>query len=95
MKAWELLSDKSKWTTRRYAKTAEGLDTTVDAPDAACWCAAGAIMRCYTAGERYTAMQKVQNWVTKKEGNPGFPVVAWNDGATYEEVVAALKELDV
>lgn len=98
MKAWELLSDKSKWTKRAFARGGNGEVVDARSEEATCWCTLGAIQRCYLAPGR--ARIKWMEMAQHLEQAPpiqrfGGIVADWNDAATYEEVVALLKELDI
>lgn len=47
MKAWELIADPKRWTQFSCARTAMGDGISPESPDAARWCARGALMRVY------------------------------------------------
>ena len=47
MKAYELLSDESKWCQNHFAVDAHGLVTFVTSPQAVAWGLDGALLRCY------------------------------------------------
>ncbi len=57
-----ILSDRSKWTTKWYARTAEGSPCQTSGKEAVCWCIHGAIERCYgdQTDEAVTALKKVR-----------------------------------
>ena len=98
MKAWELLSDKSKWTKRAFARGGNGEAVDARSEEATCWCTLGAIQRCYLPLAE--ALEKGMEVAWRLEQTPpiqrfGGIVADWNDAATYEEVVALLKELDI
>ena len=87
MKAWELLSDPTHWTTGEYARDANGRIVPHYDEQATCWCAVGAIRKCYPADERFDTIQKL----TKVVGE----VPDWNDTSDHATVLAKLKELDI
>lgn len=93
MKAYELLSDESRWAKKSYAYEFEGGPCDPKSGNAVAWCVLGAIERCYYDGVRNGVYADVINKVRKRVG----PISAWNDARErkYEEVVAVLKELDV
>lgn len=45
LRAAEIVEKPGAWTQGAYAKTAEGLVTSSQSPDATCWCMVGAVMR--------------------------------------------------
>lgn len=88
MKAWELLSDESKWTKLEQAKGANGLLADPQGTEAVCFCAYGAIKRCYGSDFLYQ--------VRKLERHIAPDVIGyWNDTHTWAEVHAKLKALDI
>lgn len=93
MKAYELLSDESKWATRAYARTNSTMSCAPKEESACSWCVLGAMEKCYYNGtlakDYIDAVAKLRNRV----GN----IAQWNDAKerTYEEVIALLKELDI
>ncbi len=92
MKAHQLLSDKSKWTTGYLAKNKRGNATEPVHQDAVRFCLVGAVHRCYPdTAERLQAISTL--------GIVVFPdsVGSWNDagGRTFTEVRTLLKELDI
>lgn len=92
MKAWELLSKKSCWTQRAYARKSDGESCRSEDRDAVCWCMSGALRRC-AMDDGYTDGSKLARLMEKI----GVPLSIWNDNPnrTHEEVVAALKEFDL
>ena len=49
--AKELISDPARWTKGAGARDAKGVSCNTDAPEAVCWCSAGAIYRTTLSGE--------------------------------------------
>lgn len=92
MKAYELLDSAEKWTQGCYARRASALGTHLDDSDAVCWCAEGAILKCY---ER--AVDRVSAYVRLEKVIGGDHIPDWNDatGRTWGEVHAALVKADV
>ena len=88
MKAHELLSDESKWTIGYYARDNKGRQVYSGSIEAVCWCAEGALFRCYEsdADEKLVELEE-------KVGENNVP--NWNDRSTYQEVYNTLKELDI
>jgi hypothetical protein len=98
MKAWELLSDKSKWTKSTFARDSKGESVQAWGEDAVCWCTLGAIQRCYRQSrEGLSKAREVAGRLEQAASVQHFGgiIAHWNDAATYEEVVALLKELDI
>jgi hypothetical protein len=98
MKAHELIADPEHWTRHAYARNSDGLPTDPEAPDAVCWCALGAIHRCY--GYRpydddfRGIMTRYYQAVEDAYGDKS--VVNVNDRADgHPKVLAILKQLDI
>jgi hypothetical protein len=93
MKAYELLSDESKWAKKSYAYEATGGPCDPRSETACSWCVMGAIERCYFDGEVTGMYLDMITKVKRKVGR----IPEWNDAkeTTYEEVIAVLKELDI
>lgn len=91
MKAWELLSKPGAWTKGTFAKNVQGIMRNSLDSDACCWCAMGAISRCYTESPSGT-----QPFIDKLSLRIGH-IPSWNDhpDRTQEDVVSILKELDI
>lgn len=92
MKAYELLSDKSKWTKGWYAKDKSQLDTVATAEAATCWCVMGALQKCYNDKQSYSDALKRLNAIVKAPS-----LTEWNDRdyRTHGEVIDALKKANV
>lgn len=88
MKAWELLSDGSKWTRATMARNANGMPCASDSPSAHSWCAAGAIAHCY-GHDSIRPLERVAALLD------GYCLTAFNDDKGYEAVMKILKEADV
>lgn len=88
MKAWQLLSDESKWTKGAFARDASGEETASAGENAVCWCAWGALNYCYRGTPEYNAA-----W-TALDGRVRH-IAAWNDTSKFTTVRSVLKELDI
>jgi len=97
MKAWELLSDCSKWTRGCYARNRNGTPCPVSDRHACQWCAMGAIIKCYGAdnASNQHAVNRAQEAAARLySGN----LIAINDRqqhGAYVAVLSVLKEADV
>lgn len=92
MKAYELLADKSKWTQHAFARDAQGEECSSISSTAVCWCAIGAINRCYpTDGARLNAKAKARDHEHQREGS--LSVV--NDIDGYDAIMDVLRRADV
>lgn len=89
MKPSELLADEKKWTKGANAKDTKGNRVSAFDPDAACFCAWGAIRLCFNN-------DVTQIWILrdKIEQKFCFHLTSWNDAPerTHAEVIAVLKE---
>ena len=98
MKAYELLSDKSKWCQKNVAVDARGVGVSVNSPDVVRWCLDGALLRCYGWNYHPEYTPACYLAVYRQVVDALHCVVsAWNDapGRTYAEVVGLLKRLDI
>jgi len=96
MKAFEILSEPSKWTQRVYARDLDGNPMGVKSPSAVCFCADGAIRKAYIENGELLQLQLLKLRVHLREsGHVSIP--GWNDAPnrTYEEVVETLRKLDI
>ena len=103
MKAWELISEAGCWTRLVAARNLQGEPVHEDSADATCWCAIGAIAKCYkTATGQEGAMYKLCRYlqtvlhIPRRGYDMDHDVVArWNDDRkrTQAEVVGTLKHL--
>lgn len=89
MKAFELLSDRSKWTQGAYARTASGL--VCDDDVASQWCGVGAIYHCYP-GEGLWPANLAHD---KSRELFGETLTVVNDRLGYEAVMQVLREANV
>lgn len=89
MRAWELLSDHSKWTQGAFARRSDGQGVDLIDPKATSWCALGAIWRCYSSYKSASEAEvRLEQRLTQAIGT-------WNDSSDYATVHALLKELDI
>lgn len=101
MKAYELLADRSKWTQRTTARTADQRQTGSCESNAACWCALGALEYCYQGSSSVLnrVIEKLAFNLPLRLGmySPPSIIAAWNDepGRRHAEVVKLLKALDL
>lgn len=96
MKAYELLNKPEKWTRGALGRWPNGEPCWATNDDTVCWCALGAIERCYGFGTTLTHLNRGR--VAKVVRELGYADVgSWNDdpATTYEDVVKLLKELDI
>lgn len=91
MKVRELLSSAEKWTQGVYARRQDGSETYPTYPDAASWCIAGAIVRCYEIELHHGLIDSVGRRIESPS------IGEWNDATErkFEEVKALLDELDI
>ncbi len=101
MKAWELLSDPTKFVKRAYAKNAKGNHVLPTSPDAVCFCMLGAVEHVYNE-DRYTGPNcvKLRAYIVTNIVKDGFgsrknSPEAINNECGREKVVEILKELDL
>lgn len=97
MKVRELLSDKSKWTKRAYARNAKGEKIESWNPDAVCFCLKGAINRCYQdSTEHALVADKVENAIARKDGfNIGIACFNDRESTTFSDIKKLVEELDI
>lgn len=94
MKAFELLSDESKWHKGpTSAVNQSGLPVPSKSPDACRWCIWGALNRCYP---NHLAFLRIAANIARRVGySSDTDLFFWNDRvATYNDVVSVLKEMD-
>lgn len=96
MKVRELLSDKSKWTKRWYARTKDGFKTNATSKDAVSFCLLGAIEKCYGTEFFCNLPNDVKGKLYERFGSASKPS-SWNDAneRTFEEVKTLVDELDI
>ncbi len=98
MKVRDLLTDKSKWTKGRSACDRNGETTCYDAPNAASWCLAGAIARCYGMGETWDLLAtRIYDTLSARGQLPIGGMGEWNDASerTFVEIRAMVEQLDI
>jgi hypothetical protein len=95
-RATELL--RSGWTQNEFATKRDGASCDYDNPDAACFCATGAIARAsldlgLPAKERIVARDVLRDLLRAEYADDVMGIVGWNDsyGQTQAEVVAMFK----
>ena len=98
MKAYELISEPSRWTQKTLARNINGGATNPRGYDACSFCLVGAIERCYNVPikQMLEILQQVKSEL--KIQAPSFEFIGqWNDhpDRTHEEVVGLLKKLDI
>jgi hypothetical protein len=95
MKAYELLSDSSKWTKGAGARDNDGIRCSPASPDAVCWCLFGAITRCYDNPFQIAAM--VEKLISETYNEGYYKAESFNDApdTTYNDIISLLKEADV
>ena len=97
MKAYELLSDPSRWTQKTMARNKHGDATSPLDLDACSFCLVGAIERCYGSIDEGIPLEELIKQELKVQA-PNFEFIGqWNDAPdrTHEEVVELLKKLDI
>lgn len=91
MKAWQLLTDESKWCKGSNARDSCGNSVSSDSPSAVCFCLRGSIYKAYDDEISWDrCFQSLAGRVGKCFEN-------WNDAPerTFAEVKAVLVELDL
>lgn len=85
------ISDPNRWTKEQLAKDKDGNYTSPTAPDATCWCIAGAVM---TTGIGITGEVEIFDYLNKKanalRNDTTFHIATLNDEFTHEQVMAFL-----
>ena len=90
MKAFELLSDESKWCKQVVARTIGGILCDWNSPEAVRWCAMGAVLKCYSMTDEMRPTM-IKLW----RGLKGESIAVWNDASNFQTVHNKLKELDI
>jgi len=89
MKIKELLSDKSKWTQKAYARDIHGDALGHGSSQfAVSWCLVGAMEKCYPD---FNVVDDIVSKIHRKVGGPAI----FNDSHTFEEVKQLVEELDI
>lgn len=96
MKAYELLSDESKWARRSYAYAEDGSPCDPRWKGACSWCVLGALEKCYSDPADICGGREYIQQVGKLRDVVGN-ISQWNDSrlTTYENVVETLRRLDI
>jgi len=89
MKIYELLNKPKKWTQGTNARNISGDRVDANSKTAICWCINGAMLKCYqNAVDRRRVDRALRSEIEL--------LTFWNDTtATYEDVIALTKRLDV
>lgn len=95
-RAADLIEPEGAWTQGCFARRDDGMPAVVDAKDATCFCARGAIMRVQGSGT-YTSAAEVffaHHGLGRNNGYIALSIVNWNDtaGRTQAQVIAKLRE---
>jgi len=103
-KCWHLLEQPNTWT-RAYAARRMGLSTSADDPEADCWCALGAIIKCYPDPiKQEGVVVRVSRHLVRVLGAVRFDydfdhdvITRWNDtpGRTQQQVCQVFHFLNV
>lgn len=88
----ELLSDKSRWTTRCCARDTNDNFVDMDAPTACKWCLIGAVYKCYSGTDGMRVLSDVQ----KEISVAGFKSIGrFNDDLGYNAVMTVVRKLKI
>lgn len=91
----KLLNRASKWTKGAYARDKEGLIELARGKNAVCWCAAGAVFKCYRLGRRNAIFIKIAEALGKNPAeHDAFTVVTeFNDDpkTTFKQLRAVIR----
>lgn len=88
MKAWQLIEKPENWTQGDTARRRNGEPTRPEDPEATCWCAFGALVKCYIRTDEFYACH-----IRLLSHIPD--IGRWNDTNDHATVLAKLKELDI
>src|SRR6185369_1255158 len=84
--ARDLISEPARWTTGCMAKNSMGVQVDPRAPEAACFCAMGAIKRASRdLGSEWDARDALRTEVGNAQGS----IALFNDNGTHAEIIAA------
>lgn len=99
MKAYQLLSDPGAWTQGADARNAAGYSVNFNAPDAAQWCAVGALIRCYPDHWKQIVddIWEKECEINQSPFGHSMGLTAWNDEShrTQADVVELLRRHDL
>jgi hypothetical protein len=91
MKAYELLSDRSKWTQNYAARDKDNKNVSPHDSSAVKFCLIGALRKCYNDGWEYTeARNKVHD-----AANRPLSLSTLNDTSDYNYIWNLLRSVDV
>lgn len=84
--ARELISTPEKWTQHDWARDRSGKATIYSSPDAACWCAMGAIRQVTGGYPGFSLAEDILEQATRSND-----IGAWNDrqGRTHKTILRA------
>lgn len=95
----ELLIDETKWIQGNWARNSKGARINCMSPDAACWCLAGALRRCYHATDSKddSVLRQIWNRVDATLTDLGCDAIAWNDtpSRTFADIRHLIETLDI
>lgn len=91
MKVYELLDKPEKWTKDVLARDAEGSSVDPNDEYAVCWCAWGAVEKCYPSEPENLAVEEL---IQEELGDRWVDVTCFNDDNTYEDVINLFKKID-
>lgn len=93
MKAYELLSDETKWCQHAEAITVNSIYVFPYDPRAVRWCLVGAVKRCYIGYDN--CLERITEAIPADERREN--VAEWNDAPerTYADVVGMLRRLEI
>jgi hypothetical protein len=92
VKVRELLSDKSRWTQRTFARDSNGWSTDVDSGNAVSWCLVGAMEKVAGRGN-FISIEKMRSRVRASVpdlANYGYSLSMFNDTQPHANVLALL-----
>jgi len=91
MKVRDLLSYKSKWTKRFYARDENGITVNWSSRKAVKFCLVGAIGRCYKSDDYFIILEAVRASIVEDN------VATWNDlpERTFADIRAVIEALDI
>ncbi len=90
MKAHELIADPERHCQRSYARNKEGDDVLPNDPTAVCWCASGAMRKCYR--DNRDVWRRANDLARARHA---LPLSHVNDRLGHAAVWQILKDLDI
>lgn len=88
IKARTYIEDPAHWTTKTYARDAEGNDVAALDDDAVCWCSAGAVIKAadaLNASSPWSAVRMLDHVVS--DLHPGWITPEFNDHKSHSDVL--------